>query len=405
MRKVWIVPEEVIEKTKKDILVGKNPRKVPIGPAVKRIIKDFQDVPTPERPAGRIRAGRVRIPARRNERERGLPAALEPSAPSAPLGSSKKALEPKAAEPRAAPTRPTSTGRFIRPDVDFNWYWETFAPTLHERQRANEFFLRNQNPPRLLSSAARFKQVPDSDVPEVAFVGRSNVGKSSLLNGIVDANIKDLLARTSATRGFTKTMNFYGIGPGLGINLSKAEKGRQRIEGKGVVIVDMPGYGEGSLQSWGVEIMKYIQSRKQLRRVFVLLDAAHGIKDKDRSLLASLRLAGVSHQVVLSKMDKLYIPEAKDIKHFNNKKSYQLKPKGTVEVLRKEMQKLKPDLKPPVGGGALGEVLACSSEILVDGRRLGVDHVRYAILKAVGLERSTKKSREMRGEPEAESKP
>lgn len=187
-------------------------------------------------------------------------------------------------------------------------------------------------------------------------------------------------------------MNFYGIGPGIGIKLDKSNKGQEKIVGNGgLVIVDMPGYGEGSLLSWGVEIMKYIQSRKQLRRVFVLLDTEHGIKDKDKSLLASLRLAGVSHQVILSKMDKTYIPKGKDIKHFNNKKGYRLKPKGSTESLRQEMEKLKPVIKPPVGGGALGEILACSAETVVDGKRPGVNHVRYAVLKAVGLEREPKK--------------
>ncbi|KAF2036494.1 GTP-binding protein engB, partial [Setomelanomma holmii] len=267
-----------------------------------------------------------------------------------------------------------------------NWYWETFPPTIHQISRANTFFMKDRKPPRLLTSAAHFRKIPDSDVPEVAFVGRSNVGKSSLLNAIVDANVKDLVARTSATRGFTKTMNFYGIGAGTGIALEKDAKGRERMVGHGgLVIVDMPGYGEGSLTSWGVEIMKYIQSRKQLRRVFILLDAEHGIKDKDRALLASLRLAGVSHQVILSKMDKLYIPKNTDIK-LVNKKGSRPKATGSVEKLRAVMEKLKPEIKPPIGGGALGEILACSSEIVVGGRRLGIDHVRYAVLKAVGLD-------------------
>jgi ribosome biogenesis GTP-binding protein YsxC/EngB len=250
--------------------------------------------------------------------------------------------------------------------------------------------MKDKKPPRRLCSAAHFRLVPDSDVPEVAFVGRSNVGKSSLLNAVVDANVKELVARTSATRGFTRTMNFYGIGTGTGITVEKDTKGRDRIVGQGgLVMVDMPGYGEGSLTSWGVEIMKYIQSRKQLRRVFVLLDAEHGIKDKDRALLASLRLAGVSHQVILSKMDKLYIPEVKSIKHLDQKKGFRLKPKGTRETLQEAMKKLKPDIMPPVGGGALGEVLACSGEIMVGGRRLGIDHVRYAVLKAVGLDHAS----------------
>jgi GTP-binding protein len=187
-------------------------------------------------------------------------------------------------------------------------------------------------------------------------------------------------------------MNLYGVGAGNGVTIKQQPDGRDKIVGfQGVTIVDMPGYGEGSLSSWGVEIMKYIQSRKQLRRVFVLVDAQHGIKDKDRSVLASLRLAGVSHQVVLSKLDKLYIPKAKEIKRFDGKVMQKLKAKGTVEALRKNMEGLKNEIKPPVGGGALGEILGVSAETLVDGKRLGIDHVRFAVLKAAGLDAGLKK--------------
>jgi GTP-binding protein len=218
------------------------------------------------------------------------------------------------------------------------------------------------------------------------------VGKSSLLNAVVNADIKALLARTSSTPGFTKTMNLYGLGAGNGVTIKKQPNGRDKIVGiGGMTIVDMPGYGEGSLASWGVEIMKYITNRKQLRRVFILIDAEHGIKDKDRSLLASLRLAGVSHQVILSKLDKLYIPDAKEIRRHDGKALRRLAPKGTAEDLRKAMEKLKNDIQPPVGGGALGEILGVSAETLVEGKRLGIDHVRYAVLKAVGLDEKFRK--------------
>ncbi|OAK96449.1 GTP-binding protein engB [Phaeosphaeriaceae sp. SRC1lsM3a] len=269
---------------------------------------------------------------------------------------------------------------------NFHWYWETLPPSLGDRTAANNFFLKSRNPPKLLMSAAYFREVPESDVPEVAFVGRSNVGKSSLLNAVVDADIKSLLARTSATRGFTKTMNFYGIGPGAGVLMKREHNGHQKFIGTGVALVDMPGYGDGSLASWGTEIMKYIQNRKQLRRVFVLLDAEHGIKDKDRSLLATLRLAGVSHQIILSKMDKIYVPDSKNVVQYLGVKRYPLKPKGSVAALHAKMEAMQPDIQPPVGGGAVGELIACSSETFMEGRRLGLDHVRYAILKAAGLD-------------------
>jgi GTP-binding protein len=384
-----------LEKSKWDasnILVGKEGRSVHVGPPpTPRVLPDFKDPISPEvpRPRGRVRAGRPRIPGARAmeilKTKVPMSEDLVPSMPSASLGVRAKTIKPVEGDPVLPSSEP------MTPD-NFNWYWETIPPKKDDITRANDFFLKNRNPPQFLRSAARFREVPESDVPEVAFVGRSNVGKSSLLNAIVDANVKDLLARTSAIRGFTKTMNFFGIGPEIGVMISKQKNGREKIVGSGLVIVDMPGYGEGSLSSWGVEIMKYIQSRKQLRRVFVLLDAEHGIKDKDRSLLASLRLAGVSHQIILSKMDKIYLPPSKHIMQLQKTKRNRLKPKGTLDQLREAMKKLKPDINPPVGGGALGEILACSSEVLVDRRRLGLDHVRYAVLKAVGLDRPPKKT-------------
>jgi GTP-binding protein len=411
------------------ILVGRNPRPVPAeGPPSLRMKPIYTDVPTLERPftdeptlvkprsAGRIRGGRARIPgpvATEYLKSKMSAEDIVPSAPSArilgPVAAehdkskiSNKDLVPSEPSallggldddftPKARPVLSKSVSAEYKPGEHFNWYWETLPPEMNELSIANNFFLKGRNPVKLVRSAARFRDVPDSDVPEVAFVGRSNVGKSSLLNAIVNANMKDLLARTSATRGFTRTMNFYGIGPGTGITLQKDATGREKITGTGVVLVDMPGYGGGSLSSWGVEIMKYFQSRKQLRRIFVLLDAEHGIKEKDRSLLASLRLAGVSHQVILSKMDKLYIPKSEMIYQISKTGRNKLKSKGTVEALRKMMGSLKPDINPPVGGGALGEILACSSEVLLGSSRLGVDHVRYAVLKAVGLEGRQKK--------------
>ncbi|KAF2787104.1 GTP-binding protein engB [Melanomma pulvis-pyrius CBS 109.77] len=265
----------------------------------------------------------------------------------------------------------------------FNWYWETLAPSIASTLEANQFFTKDSTA-QFLRSVSKFRHFPESDVPEVAFVGRSNVGKSSLLNAIANADVKELLARTSKTPGFTKTMNLYGIGGADGIRVRKGKNnGHDKIVGmRGLVIVDMPGYGEGSLAEWGAEIMKYVQARKQLRRVFVLIDAQHGIKDKDRSLLASLRLAGVSHQVILSKLDRVYLPNADSLTHYFKKTA--LSPVGSLADLTDRMNEVKEDIQPQHGGSALGELLACSSEVLVDGRLLGIDSIRFAMLQAVG---------------------
>jgi GTP-binding protein len=287
-----------------------------------------------------------------------------------------------------APEKRQAYTRLENPELQgCHWYWETVAPTIAQKAQATHFFL-DGKPPKFLRSVAIFRAFPESDVPEVAFVGRSNVGKSSLLNAIVNANTKALLAKTSATPGFTKTMNLYGVGPGNGVNIIKdATSGHDKVVGAGgITIVDMPGYGEGSLSEWGYEIMKYLQGRKQLRRVFVLLDAQHGIKDKDRSLLAALRLGGISHQIILSKLDKIYIPKADSIKHVDGKSVSKWKPKGSLKHLQDVMKGIRAEVNPPVGGGALGEILGCSSELLVDKKRLGLDAVRFAILQAADLQ-------------------
>ncbi|KAH6633416.1 P-loop containing nucleoside triphosphate hydrolase protein [Boeremia exigua] len=305
-------------------------------------------------------------------------ATLVPSTPSPPLGLTSHPKSRTRTPPSTPPTNPH----------DYNWYFDTAPPSAAAKYHANSFFERHGPQATLLRSIAHFRTLPATSVPEVAFIGRSNVGKSSLLNAVMGCSTKDLLARTSRTPGFTKTMNLYGIAPEPGVRI-KSTAARETITGpRGLVIVDMPGYGAGSLAQWGAEIMKYIQSRKALRRVFVLLDAEHGVKDKDRSILASLRAAGVSHQVVLSKVDKLYVPpgEARRVG-----RPGKVKRGGSVGKVRACMEGLMGDIRPPVGGGALGEVLACSSEVLVDGRRLGIEDVRYAVLKAVGLEGEERK--------------
>lgn len=362
--------------------------------------EEEEPIPSTKEPAISTRQPPPQSTKRHTPRDHGE---LVPSAPSAPLRSSPKSKDKT--PPDTPPTGPH----------DYNWYFETSAPTLAHKTHANSFFDTHGKSATLLRSIAHFRTLPATSVPEVAFIGRSNVGKSSLLNAVMGCDTSTLLARTSRTPGFTKTMNLYGIGPGgVGIKTSLQSgsglPGRETISGpRGLTIVDMPGYGSGSLSAWGVEILKYIQARKALRRVFVLLDAQHGVKERDRSVLASLRAAGVSHQVILSKVDKIYIPPASEIRRLG--RGGKVKSMGQVGALRKRMRELLPDIQPPHGGAALGEVLACSSEVLVDGRRLGIEDVRYAVLKAVGLEgeerkgftESKRKKRAAKAEAEAEA--
>ncbi len=133
----------------------------------------------------------------------------------------------------------------------------------------------------------RIADLPDPNVPEVAFAGRSNVGKSSLINAVTG---RRQLARTSGTPGRTREINFF--------NLS------DRIR-----IVDLPGYGYASapkrtVRTWTNLIHDYLRGRVNLSRVFLLIDARHGLKPADTAIMDTLDAAAVSWQGVLTKADK-----------------------------------------------------------------------------------------------------
>lgn len=131
--------------------------------------------------------------------------------------------------------------------------------------------------------------LPKADRIEVAFAGRSNVGKSSLINVLVR---QKGLARTSNTPGRTQELNYFAT-PGVPLYL-----------------VDMPGYGyakapKDKVEAWGRLVRDYLRGRTTLKRVMVLIDSRHGLKGEDFPVLASLDEAAVSYQIVLTKADKL----------------------------------------------------------------------------------------------------
>lgn len=143
-----------------------------------------------------------------------------------------------------------------------------------------------------LLGAASLSQLPPPDAVEIAFAGRSNVGKSSLLNALTGRNG---LARTSNTPGRTQQLNFFFLG---------------KNKENGLYVVDLPGYGYAKVskklvKDWVKLMRDYLRGRPNLRRVFVLVDGRHGLKDSDRELMSMLDETAVSYQIVLTKSDKV----------------------------------------------------------------------------------------------------
>ena len=146
---------------------------------------------------------------------------------------------------------------------------------------------------QFVMGAAKIEQLPDPDLPEVAFAGRSNVGKSSLINGLVGMH---KLARASNEPGRTREVNFFDL------------DGKMRL-------VDLPGYGWAKASKGEVKRFQnlgrdYLRGRVTLKRVYLLIDSRHGLKKVDDEALDALDEAAVSYQIVLTKADKLKKGEA-----------------------------------------------------------------------------------------------
>jgi GTP-binding protein len=154
-------------------------------------------------------------------------------------------------------------------------------------ERARKLFA---GPIEFLKSAPKLEHLPDPVCPEVAFAGRSNVGKSSLINAVTN---RSKLARASNTPGRTQELNYFDVGDPLVMRL-----------------VDMPGYGYAEaprdmVKRWRFLINDFLRGRQVLKRALVLVDSRHGLKDVDRDVMKMLDDAAVSYHLVLTKADKI----------------------------------------------------------------------------------------------------
>jgi len=159
-----------------------------------------------------------------------------------------------------------------------------------------------------IKGVASIEGLEHSIIPEVAFLGRSNVGKSSLLNAITK---RSKLAHTSKTPGRTQELNFFSFGEDMPM----------------MTIVDMPGYGfakasKSKIAEWTELSRYYLQNRSNLRRVFLLIDARHDIKPSDEEIMSMLDNCAVSYQIILTKIDKIKDRDKKISKTLDSVKSH-----------------------------------------------------------------------------------
>lgn len=160
-----------------------------------------------------------------------------------------------------------------------------FVPSVSEMKKAETLFVSGPNHAlSFLTSAVRPEQYPQHNVPEVAVMGISNVGKSSLLRAIF-SQAREVVVKVSKTPGHTKTLNFFAVG-------------------KKLCLVDMPGYGFRQPKDFAVFSSEFLSGRKNLKRTLLVMDAGQGFQDYDQDAVEMLETLGAPYALVLTKIDK-----------------------------------------------------------------------------------------------------
>lgn len=165
--------------------------------------------------------------------------------------------------------------------------------TAENHDEGRKFFAK---PCNFVKGVVALSELPDDDRPEIAFVGRSNVGKSTLINALLGR--KDL-ARTSNTPGRTQELNFFDL------------------DGQ-IYIVDLPGYGfakvsKDKVKKWTQLMKSYLKGRPTLRGVFILVDSRHGLKPSDSEMMSLLDEAAVPYRIIFTKSDKIKSEQAETV--------------------------------------------------------------------------------------------